>query len=169
MKMRNRNSSERGATYIEVLVAGILMAFGLLTMANMFFLGYTNVDSAGRTTIGLSAARQLMEDVRRLPYDDLVELHGFDSDNPATLPENGAPREIARRWRYALAGDGVGWDFTNDETTRWGDPSNTTGAHGATGSISVVQQTTTLTEVTLTVTVPGRWRSIRISTLVTRI
>jgi hypothetical protein len=164
---RNHRSSEAGFTYLEVLIAGVLLGFALIAMCGMFLAGYSNVNTAGRTTMGLSAARQLMEDARQLPFGVLANLNGFDTDDPSTLPEDDPEREVARRWRYALSGGGVGWNFTADEIERWPDLADQGDPLGAAGTITVTPRSATLTEVSLVISVPGRWRDVRISTLIT--
>ncbi len=162
---------EAGFSYIEVMIASVVLLTSLLALAGMFVLAVTNVSSAGNTTMALSAARQVMEDVRDLPFDALPDLDGFDTDDPASLPADGPAREIARRWRYALAGDGVGWTFTQDGTAGNADDH----AHdqgnqlGAAGSIDVISRSATLTEVRITVSIPGRWRDINMSTLISNL
>jgi len=163
----SRPSGQAGFTYIEVLIAGVLLAFALFTMCGMFVAGYSNVNTAGKTTMGLAAARQLMEDARQLPFDVLVNLDGFDTDDPDTLPEDDPEREVARRWRYALAGEGVGWSFAAEEIERWPDLADQGDPLGAVGAITVTPRSATLTEVSLTISVPGRWRDVRMSTLIT--
>lgn len=165
---REQPGNERGATYIEVLVAGVLMAVSLLAMCNLFVLGYANVTTAGKTTNGVAAARQVLEDVKLLPYDRIGNLDGFDTDDPSTLPTANPEREVARRWRYALAGEGVGWTFSDAEKARWTNLAVQGDTLDAAGTITVVPQGATLTEVTIRVSVPGRFRDVQLSTLITR-
>ena len=94
-------SDSRGFTYVEVLVAGTLMAFTLFAVCGMFVSGYSNLSTGGKTTMGVAAGRQFMEDIRSIPYDDLIELDGFDTDDSKSLPGDGPAREVARRWRFA--------------------------------------------------------------------
>ena len=162
-------ASIAGFTYVELLVASALLLVSLLTLAGMFIAGYSNVADAGNTTRGLAAVRQVLEDARRLPYDNLTDLDGFDTDNPATLPAADPAREIARRWRYALAGEGLGWAFTEEEKVRWPTLAALGETLDGTGAIEVVQQSATLTAITVTVTVPGRWFPIEISTVIARL
>jgi type II secretory pathway pseudopilin PulG len=161
-----RWSRDRGFTYIELLVATALLFVSLLVLAGMFLTGYSKVGGAGNTTMGLAAVRQILEDARRLPYDSLVNLDGFDTDDPATLPASGPERDVARRWRYALAGEGVGWTFTSDEQARWPTLADQGADLAATGRIEAVATSATITEITVTVSVPGRWRPIRVATLI---
>jgi Tfp pilus assembly protein PilV len=158
-----------GFTYIEVLIAGALIALALFGMCGMFVTGLAHVTGAGRATMGLSAARQVMEDLRRVPFDNLINLDGFDTDDPGTLPGDDPEFEVARRWRYALAGEGVGWDFTDDEKSRWTDLAAQGDPLGANGTIDVALESATLARITLEISVPGRWRPLRISTLVARL
>ncbi len=160
---------EAGFTYIELLAAASLMLVSLLALAGMFVTGYSHVNGAGNSTMGLAAARQLVEDARRLPYDNLVNLHGFNTDDPNTLPANNPEREVARRWRFALAGEGVGWAFTDEEKARWPSLVNLGAALGAVGNISAVQQTGTITEISVSISVPGSWRQVELSTLIARL
>lgn len=155
-----------GFTYLELLVASSLLIVSFLALAGMFVTGYSQVDGAGNTTMGLSAARQIMEDVRRVPYDDLVNLDGFDSEDPSTLPDDGPEREAARRWRYALAGEGVGWTFTDEEKVRWPTLADQGQSLSASGTIEVVPLSATTTRITVSVSVPGRWRPIEVATIV---
>ena len=101
-----------------------------------------------------------------MPYDNLINLDGFESDDPSTLPASGPEREVARRWRFTLAGEGVGWTFTDAEQARWPTLVDLGDELDASGSIEVVQQTATLTRITVSVSVPGKWRPIQISTLI---
>jgi hypothetical protein len=141
----------------------------MLAMSGMFIAGYANVNSAGNTTAGLAAARQLMEDARRLPFDNLTSLDGFNTDDPGSQPADDPELEVARRWRYALAGEGVGWDFTSAEKTRWTDLAAQGQELNGVGTIGVASPSANLREISVTVNVPGRWRNIRLTTLVARL
>ena len=153
-----------GFSYIEVLVSAALLLISLLTLAGMFVAGHASVSASGKTTMGVSAARQLLEDVRRLPFDDLSNLDGFDTEDPTSLPEDGLEREIARRWRYALAGEGSGWTFTDEEQIQWPLLSDQGQQLGAVGRIEVNAVSGTVREVTISVLVPGKWRPFRLAT-----
>jgi Tfp pilus assembly protein PilV len=163
---RASRAGEGGFTLVEVLLAGVLMAVALLAMAGMFVTGYANITVAGRSTNGLAAGRQILEDVRSLPFASIANLDGLDTDDPSTLPAGGPEREVARRWRHALAGDGVGWSFTDEELARWPQPPAEVKILGATGRIDVVAQSATLNRVTATIMVPGTRRNIVLTTLV---
>lgn len=160
--------TDRGFTFIEVVVAGALLAVSLLAMCGVFVVAYANVTAGGRNTVGVAATEQMLEDVRSLPFNAVIALDNFDTDNPSSQPAADPAREIARRWRYALAGEGVGWSFSNAETTRWTNMNGASGPIGAAGTIDVVSLSGTLCEVTVTVAVPGRWRPIVLATRVAR-
>ena len=67
----------------------------------------------------------------------------------------------------ALAGPGVGWTFSDDEMARWPSLAHQGASQDATGTIDVASPSATLRRVTVSVSVPGRWRPIEISTLIT--
>lgn len=158
-----------GITYVEVLVGAFLLMITLLALCSMFITAYAYVTSAGNSTMGLSAARQALEDVRQVPFDQLINLDGLDTENASSVPEDGAEREVARRWRYALAGEGVGWSFTDAEKARWPTLSIQGDDLGGVGTIEVVAQSPNLMQVTVSISVPGSWRPIRLSTLIARL
>ena len=58
-------SGESGFTYIELLIASTLLVVSLLALCGLFITGHSSVTSAGKTTMGLSAARQVMEEIKR--------------------------------------------------------------------------------------------------------
>jgi Tfp pilus assembly protein PilV len=155
-----------GFTYIEVVVASSLLLVSFLALAGMFVTGYAQVSGAGNTTMGLAAARQLLEDARRLPFADLADLDGFDTEDPLTLPADNPAREVARRWRYALAGEGVGWTFTNDERARWPTLELQGGDLDAAGRVEVGAVSATVMEVHVSISVPGRWRPLEVATFI---
>lgn len=167
-KVQGRPLDGRGFTLVEILIAGIILVVGLLAIATMFPTGHTNVTEAGKMTMAFTAARQILEDMRSVPFDNLLNFNGFDTRRPATLPANDPEREIARRWRYVLAGEGDGFTFTMVEKARWATLSTAGATFGGSGGISVVAQSATLRLVTITISIPGRSRSIALATLINR-
>lgn len=120
VRSRGRLRSARGYTLVEIVIAAAILAVALLAIANMFPTGYTNVTEAGRRTMGLTAARQILEDMHSIPFANLAALNGFDSTNQATVPAGQPERDVARRWRYTLAGEGTGAFATNPaEEAAW--------------------------------------------------
>lgn len=163
-----RPSGSDGFTYIEVLVAGALLSVVLLALCAVFLTGYSGVTSSGRATVGVAAARQMIEAVRLLPFASVANLNGFDTDNAASQPASGPEREIARRWRFALAGEGVGWTFTTTEKDRWTALLLGEGPMRGKGTVTVAARTTTLWEITVSVRVPGRFKPVAIKTYLAR-
>lgn len=160
--------SERGFTLIELLIAATLMAVALLSISGMFVLVYAQATRSGRTTMGLSAARHVFEDVRQVPFNDIDNLNNFDSDNSGTLPGSGPERDVARSLRYALAGEGVGWTFTTAEKQRW-DAMGTDGRSlGARGRVTVTAQGADMWRVTVQVDIRGYPVPVVLSTLIGR-
>jgi prepilin-type N-terminal cleavage/methylation domain-containing protein len=165
-KDRGRPEGARGFTLIEIMIGLTILVVGILGVASMFGTGYTNLAEGGRMTLAVTAARQMLEDIRTIPFNNLPNLNGFDTNNPGTQPANNPEREIARKWRYALAGDGTGWGFTTAEKARWHNLGVGNAVFGAGGTIAVANLGATMREVTITVPVPGRGAIVR---LVTRI
>ena len=157
-----------GFTLVEVVIAGCLLAISLLFLAGMFATGYAQVAKAGNSTTGLSVARQLLEDVRALPFDRLANLNGFSTADPNTLPVSDPERRIARRWRYALAGEGDGWNFSSAERAAWSQLANQNLSFRGTGTVQVTAPTATSARITATVMVAGSARSFTLATVVAR-
>ena len=91
--------TDHGFTLIEVLVATAVVGVILLSMATMVLTGYSTVDNGGKTTLAVSAGRQVLEDMRMLPFDNLVNLDGFDTQSSGSLPSDDPERVLARSWR----------------------------------------------------------------------
>jgi prepilin-type N-terminal cleavage/methylation domain-containing protein len=159
----------RGFTLIELLLGMTILVVGLLGIVGMFSTGYTNVAEGGRLTMALAGAQQMLEDLRTLPFDTLGTLHGFDTTNAGSQPAAAPARDLARKWRYALAGDGPGWAFTAVEQQRWARLSSGGAPFAGQGTLSVVAQSATLRRVTVTVPVPGRGLTVQLTTLFSRL
>lgn len=160
-----RRTDERGYAYLEVLAAVTILATVLLSVASMFLTAYHNVDRSGKTTVTVALTRQLFEDMRSIPFDSVQALDGFDTADPGTLPADEPERGIARRWRFAVAGQGSGWSYTTGEIQAWSDY-GTVGA--TTGIVAVSAPTASMRQVTVTLTMAGRPTPVRMVTLITR-
>ncbi len=171
----------RGFTLVEIMIGLTLLVVGVLGVASMFSRGYSNVGDGGRLTMAVTAGRQMLEDVRLVPFAQLPNLNGptgggFRTDQPATLPAGEPERTIARKWRYALAGADAtaGWAFSSTETQQWGRLlSGTRGGaeFGAVGQITVVDvdNPVTLRQVTVTITDPSGTKTyVQLQTLISR-
>jgi len=166
--LRLLNGSARGVGLLELMLGMVVLVVALLGFIGMFSSGYSNVAESGSMTMGFSAAQQLLEDVRAVPFANLPNLHNFRTDNAGSQPAGNPEREIARKWRYALAGDGSGWGFTQAEKQRWTVIATGERIFGGTGQITVTDTTPLLRTVTVTVTMPGRAAPIRLDTVVSR-
>jgi prepilin-type N-terminal cleavage/methylation domain-containing protein len=174
---RTSRLARRGFTLIEVLIGASIMSLGLLAIAGMLSTGYTDVTAGGKTTMAVTGARQLLEDLRTIRYERLADFNGFRTDNVATLPPADAGilgrdvvREVARKWVYNLRGNDPAWGFTAAERARWEDPMTRMGqSFGATGTVAVDTSAATLRLVIVTVTLPGQPTQARIATLITRL
>ena len=167
---RGRPPGASGFTMIEILVGLTILAVGLLGVAGMFSTAYVDVSAGGKTTMAVTAARLIVEDMRLLPFDKLANLNGFDTNNTVSQPAGDPERGMARKWRYIVAGTGTGWNFTSAETANWS--SLYTGASVIFGGNAVIQVTSpspTLRQVTVTVPVPGRGVNVSLSTLISRL
>ncbi len=160
--------SAQGFGLIELLLGTIVLVVALLGFVGMFSTGYTNVAASGSRTMAFSAAQQLLEDVRAVPFANLPNLNNFRTDNAGSQPGGGPEREIARKWRYALAGDGAGWGFTQAEKQRWTVIATGERIFGGTGQVTVTDTTPLLRTVTVTVTMPGHAAPIQLNTVVSR-
>jgi Tfp pilus assembly protein PilV len=157
-----------GFSLIEVLFAGTIMAVSLLAILSVFVIVYTNVTASGRMTMGMTAARQVFEDLRTVPFANLTDLNGFNTNDATTIPTNDPARTVARRWRYALAGEGAGFTFTTTEKQQWRTLTNDGNSFGGAGQLTVASPSTSLRSVTVRVTGPGQ-TPIQITTLVSAI
>jgi hypothetical protein len=114
----------------------------------------------------VALSRQIMEDVRSVPFGSLETLDGFDTEDPGSLPDDEPQREIARRWRYAVAGEGDGWQFGASEAQAW----TTFAGSGfdARARVGIAQPTTSTRAVTVTMSLAGRKKDFRLATLISR-
>ena len=158
--------SAHGFSLIELMLGTSILVVSLLGYIGVFCSGYNNLAESGGMTMAFSAAQQLLEDVRAVPFANLPNLNNFRTDIAGSQPAGGPEREIARKWRYAVAGNGLGWAFTQSEMQRWTVIATGETAFGGTGQITVTDTTPLLRTVTVTVTVPGRAVPISLSTVV---
>jgi Tfp pilus assembly protein PilV len=166
---RFRGAREGGFSLIEIILGMAVLVVGVLGVATMFSTGYSDVAAGGRTTMAVTAARQILEDVRQLPFDNLANLNGYDTNSLATLPASDPERSMARKWRYTVAGDGAGWGFTAAEKAQWRQLASGAVIFGGRAQVGVVNQTATLRLVTVTVQGPGRGATVQIATLISRL
>ena len=163
--------SMAGFSLLEVLVGGAVLSVALLAIAATFPTGYKNITQAGKMTMALTAGRQILEDISALPFDNINSLNNFDTLNPGSIPPGEPERTIARRWRYALAGEGSGFTFTAAEKAQWSTLSTGQGVTlNARGLITVNGLSATLMQVTVRIELtPGLATGVRLVTNITRL
>jgi len=171
-----RPGGGRGFTLIEILIGITILAVGLLGIAGMFSTAYVDINAGGKTTMAVTAARQIIEDMRLLPFANIVNVNAngvngvFDTNNPATQPNGGPERAMARKWRYLVAGSGTGWNFTAAEMAEWKSLYTGGANFGGQATVTVTSPSPTLRLVTVTVPLQGRTQgavlNISLSTLI---
>jgi len=163
-----RPGGGRGFTLIEILIGITILAVGLLGVAGMFSTAYVDINAGGKTTMAVTAARQIIEDMRLLPFANLVNVSGFDTNNPGvgSQPAADPERAMARKWRYMVAGNGTGWNLVSPETNNWSSLYTGGANFGGQAQVTVTSPSPTLRLVTVTVTVPGRGAPVSLSTLI---
>jgi prepilin-type N-terminal cleavage/methylation domain-containing protein len=159
--------NRRGFTLIEVLIAMAVLTIALVAIAGMFPAGYRQVTDAGRMTLAVTAARQMLEDLRNVPFDSLDNLNGFNSENSATQPADDPERGVVRRWRYAVAGDGDGFNLTPVELANWQSLSPLGGGR-VTVQVQAVGGSPTLRQVTVTLSMDALVQTVQLSTIIVR-
>jgi prepilin-type N-terminal cleavage/methylation domain-containing protein len=164
MMRRKLRTDRRGFTLAEVIIASMVLLIALLVIATMFPMGHQQVVDAGRMTLAVTAARQILEDLGALPFDSVVNLNGFTTANAATLPPNDPELAAARRWRYMIGGAGGGFSFTSAEMTEYGGIT----PFGGTATIQVASPSASLRQATVTVSVPGLTTNVQLSTVIVR-
>jgi prepilin-type N-terminal cleavage/methylation domain-containing protein len=171
-RVGERRTRQQGFSLIELLIGMSIMAVALLSIAAMFSTGYSDIAAGGKTTMAAQAARQIIEDAQTLPFDRLVVFNNqpFDSSLPGTLPVNNPERDLARKWRYTLAGaGGTGWPpYIAADTAKWSVLSVSNVPFGGSVVVRVDNDTVTLRRVTVTVSLPGR-PAAQLSTVITRV
>ena len=163
----HRAEEQAGFSLIETMVALVFAAFALLGFAHAFTASYLHVVREGESTMGLAAARQVLEDVKMLDLADLDELNGFDSTNVETLPQDQPQRNVARRLRYAVGGTDGSWSVTEAERARWARTEGEGHSPDGRATITVESPSATLRRVVVSVWMPGRDTPVTLETRLT--
>jgi Tfp pilus assembly protein PilV len=151
-----RPRAEGGFTIIEVLIALMIMIIALVAIAGMFPQGYKQVTDAGRLTMAVTTARAVHEDIRLVPFGNLMNLNGFDSTNPGTVPASMPEGDLATRWQADMsAAEGK----TTVQVTSCGDVANPCGLPAPDASMA---------RVVVVVSMTALPQSVMLTTLVAR-
>ena len=98
----------RGFSYVEVLIAIVVLTVGMLGAMVAMGLARRQVSSGGRETVAAELARTILEQMRNAStYDDMLSY----ADEPppgATSPRPEYVREHLEEWRGGSAGAGAG-------------------------------------------------------------
>lgn len=80
-KRRRQAGGEAGFTLIEATISIVVLAFGLMAIANLMILAGSSNSIANRQTAATNIAAQMMERLKGIPFGDLVA--GGDLNNNA--------------------------------------------------------------------------------------
>jgi len=161
-----RVNDQKGFASLEILVAASLVAMALFSIAAMFLTAQTTVKRSGDRTVTVALARRVIEDMRAMPFTSLVALDGFDTADASSLPSDEPERDIARRWRYAVAGDGAGWNYSATEMLNW--PTFALPGPPMRGTLVINSPSSGMREIRVTIAVPRDPKELELVTLITR-
>jgi prepilin-type N-terminal cleavage/methylation domain-containing protein len=83
----NARPADAGFTLVEVLVAIVVLVFGLIAVTNLLLVGASNNTAANLGTAATAAAAQRMETLKAVAFNDLAPGTGTEVvDMPRTAP-----------------------------------------------------------------------------------
>ena len=103
-------AQERGFTLLETLIAMIILVVGIVAVANLLLVASASNSVANRGTAAATLASQQLEQLARMPFNNLVE--GGDLDTPCGGGNSFCVQQDL---------DGVGRIETKWQVTRVGD------------------------------------------------
>ena len=80
--------SDAGFTLVEVLVAIVVLVFGLIAVTNLLLVGASNNTAANLGTAATAAAAQRMETLKAVAFNDLAALPAADTET-VVMPRTG--------------------------------------------------------------------------------
>ncbi len=83
MNTTRRPSSEAGFTLIEVLIAIIVLVFGLIGITNLFVVATASNQIGNLTTAAAAKSSEAMEELKSLPFTALVPGGSLSADLPS--------------------------------------------------------------------------------------
>ncbi|MBI3989667.1 MAG: prepilin-type N-terminal cleavage/methylation domain-containing protein [candidate division NC10 bacterium] len=119
---------EQGLTLLEVLIASAVMAIAILALAGMFPSAYQNVKYGGEITRATALAQEMMEILRNESFGNLASYDG-----------------------RSTGACGSGTDSVSTNCRKWRDDITAVGLPSGSGTIAVVQETSDLRRITVTV------------------
>jgi prepilin-type N-terminal cleavage/methylation domain-containing protein len=75
----NARPAEAGFTLVEVLVAIVVLVFGLIAVTNLLLVGASNNTAANLGTAATAAAAQRMETLKAIGFNDLAPATGNET------------------------------------------------------------------------------------------
>ena len=99
---------EAGFTLVESLIAIVILAVGLVGVANLFLVGATSNSMANLGTASAAQAQEAMEKLKTVPFQDLVPGGSLDVDTVNYFQTKTIPGVGVIRTRWTIADLGVG-------------------------------------------------------------
>lgn len=130
MNLRGRSRRSGGMTLVEVMIASVLLAFGLLAMLALQFHAMRGSQVGRHYTAAAQMARDRMEDLHRQPWADVPVTAGWVADPPqdsTVLNESGAvttEQTYSREYRVSLDPAGAADIRQIDVRVTWYEPSD---------------------------------------------
>jgi type II secretory pathway pseudopilin PulG len=161
--MGQRQNLEGGLTLIEVVVAVFIMTPILVMVVGVFFKNVKGVTESWEETRGVAAGQRLMENVRRMRWDETTPFGGTAVTSGATIGINSGeigPLDFddIDDWNGHTSPDPISNSFNRSVRVEF------VQVNLGTGEITAVAGPTNFKRVTVIVTGPGG-KPIEISTL----
>jgi prepilin-type N-terminal cleavage/methylation domain-containing protein len=105
--MTRARNPEAGFTLVEALVAIVVLAVGLMAVSNLFVIAINSNVVANRGTAAAAIASQQLEQLKKVPFDQLVVGGSVDNDAGNFFREDVIPGVggIHTRWQVTGTGD----------------------------------------------------------------
>lgn len=116
--MRSNMNSESGFTLVEVLVAMVILAFGLIAVANLMVVAGSSNSLANHTTAAAAEATEVLERLKAVPFLTLTAGGNLAADAGSTAncdaTNNATECAVTGNYNQMRNLPGVGW-----VKTRW--------------------------------------------------
>jgi prepilin-type N-terminal cleavage/methylation domain-containing protein len=95
-------TSESGFTLVEALVAIVVLAVGLIAIANLMVVAGTSNSVANTATAAATVASRELERLTAIPYDQLVAGGDLDNNDPGYFDETNIEGVGTIRTRWVI-------------------------------------------------------------------
>ncbi|NIM59760.1 MAG: prepilin-type N-terminal cleavage/methylation domain-containing protein [Candidatus Aminicenantes bacterium] len=85
-----RKKSEKGLTYIEVLVTMVILAVVLVALLSCFLHGFNVLSRIRQMSIATQSIQEELERIRNMSYNDVLALGTSFTNESLSLLENGS-------------------------------------------------------------------------------